>query len=312
MGVINAGSNYRLIQKDLSTVFYMGMKSYPDKSMIPKLLKIVSPDQATRIRQLVPGTGAMPVFNGEISYDSPNQSYTKSTTEVEYALGIKLTKKFRRLDLYGAAQKYVESLAYSAKRRMEAVGAGVFNNAFTTETVADGLSLCNSSHTSDQVGGIATQSNAGSLELSSVSLEATRRAMLRFRGQRGEIVSSSPDVLLVSTENAEIAEEILRSTGKLDTANNNINFNKGKYRLIVWDQYLSDGSTVDGAYSPSRAPWFLIDSELLRRNAEFIEYNPIEFFFAGEFDTINSKHACYMSCATSVDDWKGIYGQNPS
>lgn len=297
MAVMNQGNWSWFVQKDLSSHFAVPYGKF--ESMIPALFTTKEPDQAIVYEALVGDLGAMPVFDGEISYDETKQNYRKSVEEIEYALGVKCTKKLRRNDLYGIVQQQVRLLARRVRAKRESIAAGIFNGAFSTATTADTQVLCYSAHTSN-VGG-SNQGNAGTSAFSPANVEATRRLMIKFKTNRDNIMLHYPDMLLVPTNLEEQAYELIKTKGKVDTAQNNANFHKGKYKLAVWHNWLTDQNN-----------WFMINSELMKEYLSFYEWNPVEFFYAGEFDTLTSKHASYMSCNVSAVSWEWIYGQNVS
>jgi len=286
------------VQKDLSEHF---AQEYGDfTSMIPALADMKKPDQAIVYLALVSDLGSVGVFDGEVAYDDAKQSYRKSVEEVEYAMGLKTTKKLRRNDLYGIVQEQVRLMAQRFRSAREGLAAGVLNGAFSTTTTADGLSLCNTAHTSDQGG--SNQGNSGTTAFSPAAVEATRRLMIKFKTNRDNIQAATfPDTLILPTELEEKGYELIKSKGKVDTALNNPNFHEGKYKMAVWHNWLSDADN-----------WFMANSKQLKRFWRWYDWNPVEFFFAGEVDTMVTKHVGYMSVNTAVVDWRGIYGHSVS
>ena len=130
------------------------------------------------------------------------------------------------------------------------------------------------------------------------NVEATRRLTVAFRTNKDNIMPGvAGDMLLVPTNLNEQAYELISSSGKVDTAQNNLNFHKGRYSLVVWDQWLTDTNN-----------WFMLNSRLTDEYLHFLEWNPTEFFYAGEMDTLVSKHAAYMSINTSAVEWRFAYG----
>lgn len=292
---MNQGNWSYFVQKDLSHHFATEYEEF--ESMIPALFTPREPDQAIVYEAVVGDLGSVDVFDGEITFDETKQSYRKAVEEVEYALGVKVTKKLRRNDLYGIVQTRVRRLAQRFRAKREGICSDLFNGAFSTSTVADTLSLCNSAHTSD-VGG-STQSNSGTSAFSPANVEATRRLMIKFKSNRDNITTTFPDMLLLPTNLEEQGYELIKSKGKVDTAQNNANFHEGKYKMAVWHNWLTDQNN-----------WFMINSKLMEEYLSIYEWNPVEFFFAGEFDTLTSKHAGYMSINVSAVDWRFVYGQN--
>jgi hypothetical protein len=282
------------VQKDLSEHFATEFGEIV--SMRPALFTTKKPDQAIVYEAIVGGLGAIGVFDGEVSYDDIKQSYRKSVEEVERAGGIKVTKKLRRNDMYGIVQERVRKLAQRFRGAQEGICADVFNGAFSTTTVADTQVLCYSAHTSD-VGG-SNQGNAGSSAFSPANVEATRRLMIAFKDNRDNIDAGTfPDMLLLPTALEEKGYELIKSKGKVDTALNNPNFHEGKYKMAVWHNWLSDSNN-----------WFMLNSKRMKELLRYYEWNPVEFFFAGEVDTLVSKHVGYMSSNVSAVDWRFVYG----
>lgn len=286
------------VQKDLSRHFAVQYGKF--QSMIPTLFERRTPDQAIVYEALEGDLGAVAIFDADVSYDDAKQSYRKSVEEVERALGIKVTKKLRRNDLYGVVQRKVRNLADRFRASDESIGSALFNGAFSTATTADGLAICHTAHTSD-VGG-SSQGNKGTSAFSPAAVEATRRLMIAFKTNRDNIQAASfPDTLLVPTALEEKGYELIKTKGKVDTALNNANFHEGKYKLAVWHNWLSSSTN-----------WFMLNLERWKDESGFYVWNDTEFFFAGEVDTLVSKHVGYSSKNAAATDWRGIYGHQPS
>ena len=239
-------------------------------------------------------------MDGKIPYDDMAEGYKTNYTHVELARGFKVERKLVDDDLYGIINRRPARLGRSARRRREADGASMFNNAFNAGfTFGDGVSLCNSAHPSNN--STATQSNTGTLPLNAVNLEATRRLYMGVQDDRGGIIDIEPDFVLIPLALEEIMFEINNSKGKVDTANNNANFHMGKYKVLVWPNYLT-----------SNAQWFLMDSLLMKEYHMWFDRITPEFFKDKEFDTLNAKYAGYMRYSKGASDWRGLWGNQPA
>jgi len=287
-----------VVQRDLSEVF---VEQYRDfDSLLPMIFRFVDATQGTEYDLEAGDIGSVPVYQGQITYDESKEGYKKSVTETEYALGLKVQRKLLRNDLYDVVRTQVGLLAQAFRQKKEEIGASIFNNAFnTTHTVGDTLQLCSTAHTSNNGG--ANQGNMGTSAFSAANVEATRILMVKFKTNRDNIRTAAPDMLLVPTDLHEKAWEILNSYGKPDTAMNNRNFHVGRYKLAVWDNFLTDSNN-----------WFMIDSRLMKRVLKFRQWEPTQFFRTGEFDTITQKFAGYMSNGVSAVDWRFVYGHEVS
>ena len=283
-----------IVQRDLTEVFLEQWRNFT--SMLPMLFRYVEAQQGTEFDLEAGDIGEVPEYNGTISFDEVKEGFKLSTTEQEYALGIKVQRRLLRNDLYDVIRRQVGLLSSAFRQKKEQIGASIFNNAFnTTHVVGDGLPLSDTAHPS-AVGG-SDQSNKGSSAFSPANVEATRILMVKFRTNRDNIRVSTPDLLLVPTDLHEKAWELLNSYGRIETSNNNRNFHYGKYKLAVWDNFLTDTNN-----------WFMIDSRQMKDYLKFYVWEQVQFFRSGEFDTITQKFAGYMSNNPSSVEWRWIFG----
>lgn len=285
-----------IVQKDLSLVFEDQFRQF--ESMRGAICTTKDATQGTEYDLETGDIGEMSEFaEGSIQFSSPAEGYKKGVEEVQWALGIKATRQLLRNDLYGVLRNRAAALADSVRDKQEVIAAAPFVDGFTSAfTTGDGLSLFNSAHT-NKGGTGSNQSNRGTSAFSPSAVEATRLAMLKFQTNAGSKMAVRMDMLIVPADLEEKAYELIKSSGKVDTANNNRNFHQGKYKLVVWENFLSDVNN-----------WFAADSRLLKRNLIYREWEAPQFFRSGEFDTLVSKYAAYFSANISCVDWRQLYG----
>lgn len=254
--------------------------------------------KATEYDLGVGGMGDLEEFNGQIPYDDFKQQYRVSYTHKEWVKGIKIERKLVDDDLYSIINKRPMQLAMIAKRTREKHGASLFNSAFNTSIFSggDGLALCASAHT--RVGTATTNSNVGTTAFSATAVEATRLLMRQFTDETDNLLVARGDALLVPPALEETAWEIVNTAGKLDTGDNNANFNKGKYKVLVWD-YLSDSNN-----------WFMIDSRMAKMFLKWFNRVPVEFNKDKDFETYLAKWSVYTRYSYGFSDWSWIYGHN--
>ncbi len=296
--LVTAGDLPSIVQKGLSIVFVDEYRNF--KSMLPYVYRFKKAEQATEFDLTISDLAPVSPFNGDIAYSDIIEGYKKPVSETEYAQGIKVTRKLLRNDLYGVIQDRVRLMATNMRQLRESLGAFPFNNAFNSSfTVGDGLSLCNSAHTST-VPGVATQSNSTSLAFSAANLSVVRVAFKKLQTDAGNIMVAGPDTIILPLDLEEKGVQILRSMGQVDTSTNNVNFyNNGRWKMIVWDNFLSSPTT-----------WFLANGERMRKQLVFREWEGVQFFRSGESDTLVSKHASYTSLGISSAEYRYIYGGN--
>lgn len=242
--------------------------------------------------------GAMNEFSGDLEYEDVTQGYKMTVEAKEYAKGIKIQKKFVLTDQIDVVESLPRLLGLAARRLMLSDTFYAFNNAFSAFLTLDGLSLCNTAHTSNNGG--ANQSNSGTTAFSEAAVETARRTMHSFGTNVDQLFDIQPDMLIVPRALEQAAYELISSSGKVDTANNNANFHKGKYKLLVSD-YLEDTNN-----------WFLVDSELMKMFNIWNTVAPLEFKQAEQFDNYAARYGAYMFYGYGSRDWRWLFGSNVS
>jgi len=244
--------------------------------------------------------GSMSDFNGSLEYDGVEQGRTMTITAVEKAKGMMIQRKLMTTDQLNVVSDLPRMLGLSARRRVASDVFYPFRNAFNgVMTTIDGLSICNSAHTSSHEEG-SNQSNTGTSAFSAVSLESTRISMTKFLTNRDNKFDVNPSLILCGTDLESAVWEVLNSQGKVDTANNNRNFHQGRFAMLS-TKWLDD--TND---------WFLIDRELMKQWMVWNEVDKIDFKKAEDFDGFCAKYATYAFYGFGVRDWKWVYGHQVS
>ena len=267
-------------------------------TLIDQLYGMEKSAKATEYDYAIGGLGDMEEFTGTIPYGDFSGQYRTSYTHKEWVKGIKIERKLVDDDLYSVINRRPQTLALIAKRSREKHAASIFNNAFSTAafTGGDTLSLCNSVHT--HVGTSTTQDNSGTAALSKTSLSAARLAMRDYMDETDNLVNAAGDTLLVPPELEQTAWELMSSKKKTGSAENDANFWKGRYKVLVWD-YLTDTNN-----------WFLIDSRYAKLFLKWFDRIPVEFNKDKDFDTYIAKWSVYTRYNYGFSDWTWLYGHN--
>ena len=241
-----------LLEKDFRKIFQDQFPKLP--MMVPDLYNVQKSDAAFEKSSAVGQVPDFAEFTGKVVEVSPTQAYDKTCTFTEYAAKIEIQRKLAADDQYRVMSRYPRNLSVSASRSREKLGAQTWDLAFTFEpTDGDGSELCASDHGSN-VPTTAAQSNEGTLSLSATNVETVRLAMHTFKDDIGELLSAAPDTITIPRALEQTGWEIINTKGKVDTADNNSNFHKGKYKLVVWDR-LTDTNNwfneIDPRYNQS-------------------------------------------------------------
>jgi phage major head subunit gpT-like protein len=275
--------------------FNVGFKEVPAERDM--LYDVVKSDKLTETYLELGDIGEMPVFSGDLEYDDISQGYEMTLTAQEYAKGIKIQKKFVRTDQLDIVKQLPKMLGLAARRRMATDVFSIFNDAFNaSRPTIDGLQLCSSAHTSNQDGISGTQSNRFTTAASAVALETMRQGMKDFTTNRENLFETNPDMIVCGRALEETFYEIIKSSGKVDTANNNRNFHMGKYKLLVSDWIDDDNN------------FFVIDSELMKMFLVWNNVDNLEFGQAKDFDGFHAKYAAYSFYGYGARDWRWVAG----
>lgn len=288
-----------LLEPGLRAIFFQQITALAAPSKIPVLFNVMNSKKAQEYFLSIGGMGDWEEYKGRIEYDDPDQGYRTVLTHREFAKGFKVARALMDDDLYSIINAKPASLALSATRTREKHAASVFNNAFSASYVGgDGVALCSDSHPLAPTHAGDTQDNKGTSPLSSAAVNAARLAMRSFTDDRGELITVTPDTLLVPPELEETAYEIVQTENKPNTADFVANFSRGFIKkVVVWD-YLTDANN-----------WFLIDGALAKQHLLWLDRVVMEFALdpASDFN-LESKFRGYERHSYGWSDWKWVYG----
>jgi len=298
MAVVNEAQFSNAVEPGLKKVFTNSFNEEAEMSLVGAMYNTVQSERANEDYLEIEDIGNMPEFTGDLTYTEFKQGNSKTVTPTEYALGLKIQRKFFDDDLYGIIEQIVRQMGTVARYRMEQDAAAPFVNAFNSSfTVFDGLSLCNGSHTF--ITTATTQSNSGTSAFSFAALDANQTLMRKFKNSQDRfILTIKPDTVFGPIDLETTFTEVIQSDLKAGTANNDLNVFNSKFKIMT-SQFLADTDN-----------WFLIDS---RRMKEFLIWQqrmPLEFKNTGDFDTFVKKWASYMRYANTPLHWPWIFGQN--
>lgn len=308
MPVPHSSGNFGdLIDPRVKKLFYNELEQLPDT--LGSIFDMQTSSSAYEISSEVGGLDDFDQFNGTVSYGNQNQGYDVRMTPLEFTKGIQIERKLYDDDQHGLWQQRPVDLAQSAVRTRQKDGARVFNNAFSVDTKfyshTEGVSLCNDTHTTTSGASTATGfDNMGTAALSAVSMSAARIQTAGYLDDIGNKYYSMMNELWIPINLFEQAQEIIKSAGKVDTANNNINVHKDVMTIMP-----NEGGWI---YLTDTNNWFLTDSRLRKRFLIWYDRVKLEFAMAEELDTLIAKWRAYMRYGWKYQNWRFIFGSQVS
>ncbi len=300
MATITSSSMSFVLDEVVSAIAF---ESYFDETFtMPSLFSIRSSSKRRERAASLGGLGEWTVKNPTAAADEEaiTEQFAKTYTHSAYAKQVPVERELIDDEEYGLLADLGMQLGTTAAYTMENHAASVFRNAFTTALADDGLSLCNSAHLN--VDGGNSQSNSGTTAFSMAAVKSTRTAMRKFTNYGGELLAVRPDTLIMPPDLEEDAWEVIRSTGRPDTASRADNFYNGMFRLVVWD-FISTGVSGGDANN-----WFMADSRGMSRNLLWYQRTPLETFGTGDLFTGTRKIGGYMRYSYGARDWRWVYG----
>jgi len=242
--------------------------------------------------------------NQPVTYEDRNQGYDATYKHKKWTKAISISKEMWDDDRFGVMRRGTQDLARSKMRTKDQIGADIFNFSFTTGgggkalfTAGDALPLFSASHT--RTDGGAVQSNTTTADLNESSLETALVTMRATLDDKGQLQGITPTTLLIPPALEKEASILLESSGRVGTANNDVNPYKGRLNIVVWDRI---GSAAGG----SDTAWFILGTE-----KKLIYFNRLDTGLQGpdyDFDNDVAKWKDQFRCLPGWSDWRATYG----
>lgn len=250
--------------------------------------------------QQVAGLGTVPQKPEAqpFSLDAPNLENTKLATPISYGLAVVFSWEAWEDELYGVFRDMAAELARSSRYRMEVDAHTVINNAFNTAFVGfnSGESLCSTSHASPTTG--TTQANRPSPDVgfSVTGLQASLQSFYNLINDRDLPQNAHPSVALVNPINLWAAREILGSSGKPFTSDNEMNSLIPEGLRWVIDRYITTNTN-----------WF-VAAEKGQHGMNFGVRTPPIFDSWDDPWTKNAVFSVFQRHVSWFTDYRGVYG----
>ena len=272
-------------------------KAYP--RLWPQWFKSVDMDTNPYISDKISGAPAEPVKPEGQQFVPvlPTLGSSFQVTATPYGFLFSVTWEMWRDDKYGVMGEMWESMARNNRTRQEVQAFSMINNGFSVATGYDNATLFNTAHV-DLNG--TTQANRPSpdVTLSQLGIQA---GQINFDGLNDENslpINVSATRLLIQQTNRYLARELLGSSGKTQTADNDLN------------ALLADGLQWGVSRFLTRTQDWVLMAPMDESDAEFMwRDRPRSRTFDDPFIEA-SDHTVYQRFATRLGDWRWAYGSS--
>jgi len=233
-----------------------------------------------------------------ISYDEAQETFTARYTNETIALAFAITEEAMEDNLYDRiSSRYTKALARSMANAKQVKAANVLNRAFNSSyTGGDGLELCSTAHVI--VAGTEQNELSTAADLNETSLEQAMIDIAALTDERGLKIAAQGRKMVVPSALQFTAERLMKSVGRVGTADNDINAIKNMGMVpqgYVVNHYLTDTDA------------FFIKTDVPNGLKHFTRA-PIKTAMEGDFETGNVRYKARERYSFGWSDWRGIFG----
>ena len=234
-----------------------------------------------------------------VSYDEAQETFTARYTMETIALAFAITEEAMEDNLYDRlSSRYTKALARSMANAKQVKAVVPLNNGLpgvATFKTGDGVSLINASHPT--VAGTFSNTLSTAADLNETSLEQSLIDIAAFTDERGLKIAARGMKMILHSNQQFTAERLMKSPGRVGTADNDINAIKNMGMLpqgFVVNHYLSD---TDAFYILTDVP----------NGMKYFNRAPLKTSMEGDFDTGNVRYKARERYAFGASDPRGIF-----
>jgi hypothetical protein len=288
------------LEPGLNALFGLEYKRYDNESA--EIYVTESSDRAFEEEVMLSGFANADVkAEGQgVSYDTAQETYTARYTMETIALAFAITEEAIEDNLYDRlASRYTKALARSMSNAKQVKAAVPLNNGLPsvgTFKSGDAVSLFSTNHTTIQ--GACSNTLTTQADLNETSLEQALIDIAAMTDERGLKIAARGVKMIVPSANQYQAERLLKSQGRTQTADNDIN-------AINSMGMIPQGYRVNHFLNDSDSFYIITD---VPNGMKHFERTPLTTSMEGDFDTGNVRYKARERYVFGVSDYRGIYG----
>ena len=286
------------LEPGLNALFGLEYKRYENQHL--EIYDVENSDRAFEEEVMLSGfanASVKPEGSGVV-FDNAQETYTARYTHETIALAFAITEEAIEDNLYDRiATRYTKALARSMANTKQVKAAAVLNNAFNTNFLGgDGVELCSAVHPT--IAGTYSNELGTSADLNETSLEQSLIDIAAFTDERGLKIAAKGMKLIIPSELQFTAERLMKSQGRVGTADNDINA-IGSMGMIpqgyVVNNYLTD---TDAFFIKTDVP----------NGMKMFNRAPLKTAMEGDFDTGNVRYKARERYSFGFSDPRCVFG----
>jgi len=288
------------LEPGLNALFGLEYKQYEDQGA--EIYTTESSDRAFEEEVMLSGfAGALVKPEGSgVAFDQAQETFTARYTNETIALAFAITEEAIEDNLYDRlASRYTKALARSMANTKQVKAAFPLNQGLPgvdNFDSGDSVSLFNVSHPT--VAGTFKNTLTTQADLNETSLEQALIDIAALTDERGLKIAAKGVKMIVPSAGQFTAERLMKSQGRVGTADNDINAVKSMgmipqgYRV---NNFLTD---TDAWYITTDVP----------NGMKHFDRAPLTTKMEGDFDTGNVRYKARARYVYGVSDPRGIFG----
>ena len=294
---ISRGQLVKELEPGLNALFGLEYNNYANEHA--EIFDTENSDRAFEEEVMLSGFANAPIKaeGTSVSFDSAQETFTARYTHETLALAFAITEEAIEDNLYDRlASRYTKALARSMANTKQVKAANVLNNAFGTANGGDGKALCADDH--PIVAGTDRNELSTAADLNETSLEQSLIDIAATTDERGLKIASQGVKLIVPSALQFTAERLMKSAGRVGTADNDIN-------AVVSKGMIPQGYVVNHYLTDTDA--FFIKTDVPNGLKHFVRA-PMKTAMEGDFTTGNVRYKARERYSFVFSDWRGIFG----
>ena len=235
-----------------------------------------------------------------VTFDDAQENFTARYTNETIALAFAITEEAIEDNLYDRlASRYTKALARSMANTKQVKAAAVLNNGFNANFAGgDGKELFATDHPT--LAGSFSNELSTPAELNETSLEQSLIDIAAFTDERGLKIAAQGPKLIIPSALQFTAERLMKSTGRVGTADNDIN-------ALASMGMIPQGYAVNHYLTSTKK--FYIKTDVPNGLKHFVR-SPIKTSMEGDFDTGNVRYKARERYVFGFSDPRGIFGSD--
>jgi len=293
---ISRGQLVKELEPGLNALFGLEYKRYENQHA--EIYTTESSDRAFEEEVMLSGFAQAQVKpeGSGVTFDNAQETFTARYTHETVALAFSITEEAIEDNLYDRlASRYTKALARSMANTKQVKAVNPLIQGFSTFNSGDGSNLFATNHPT--VSGTVSNTLATAADLNETSLEQSMIDIAAMTDERGLKIAARGVKMIIPSELQFTAERLMKSQGRVGTADNDIN-------ALASMGMLPQGYRVNNFLTDPDAFYIITD---VPNGMKYFERAGIKTAMEGDFDTGNVRYKARERYSFGVSDFRGIF-----